>query len=118
MRVCVGSRGPTPTCQRGPQAVVTAAGLIYGPAGENPANATQHRPFFDHPYGEPAAPGRPDPGHVRQGGRRSGRASGARGPDQGGGCGNRPQAGTAGVDLVNDGEMSKPSYATYVKDRL
>src|SRR3974390_46451 len=27
------------------------------------------------------------------------------------------QAG-AGVDLVNDGEMSKPSYATYVKDRL
>jgi 5-methyltetrahydropteroyltriglutamate--homocysteine methyltransferase len=25
---------------------------------------------------------------------------------------------TAGVDVVNDGEMSKPSYATYVKDRL
>jgi len=24
----------------------------------------------------------------------------------------------AGVDLVNDGEMSKPSYATYIKDRL
>ena len=24
----------------------------------------------------------------------------------------------SGVDLVNDGEMSKPSYATYVKDRL
>ena len=24
----------------------------------------------------------------------------------------------AGVDIVNDGEMSKPSYATYVKDRL
>ena len=24
----------------------------------------------------------------------------------------------AGVDLVNDGEMSKPSYTTYVKDRL
>lgn len=24
----------------------------------------------------------------------------------------------AGVDLVNDGEVSKPSYATYVKDRL
>ena len=24
----------------------------------------------------------------------------------------------AGVDLVNDGEMGKPSYATYVKDRL
>src|SRR5690349_22708646 len=24
----------------------------------------------------------------------------------------------AGTDLVNDGEMSKPSYATYVKDRL
>src|SRR6185503_5740738 len=24
----------------------------------------------------------------------------------------------AGVDLVNDGEQSKPSYATYVKDRL
>jgi 5-methyltetrahydropteroyltriglutamate--homocysteine methyltransferase len=29
----------------------------------------------------------------------------------------RRQAG-AGVDIVNDGEMSKPSYATYVKDRL
>src|SRR6266566_7547289 len=27
------------------------------------------------------------------------------------------QAG-AGVDVVNDGEMSKPGYATYVKDRL
>ena len=27
------------------------------------------------------------------------------------------QAG-AGVDVLNDGEMSKPSYATYVKDRL
>ncbi|HUK09617.1 MAG TPA: cobalamin-independent methionine synthase II family protein [Stellaceae bacterium] len=25
---------------------------------------------------------------------------------------------TAGIDLVNDGEMSKPSYATYIKDRL
>ena len=24
----------------------------------------------------------------------------------------------AGVDLVNDGEVSKPSYATYIKDRL
>ncbi len=24
----------------------------------------------------------------------------------------------AGVSVVNDGEMSKPSYATYVKDRL
>jgi 5-methyltetrahydropteroyltriglutamate--homocysteine methyltransferase len=24
----------------------------------------------------------------------------------------------AGVDIVNDGEMSRPSYATYVKDRL
>src|SRR5256885_13896004 len=29
----------------------------------------------------------------------------------------RKQAG-AGVDVVSDGEMSKPSYATYVKDRL
>src|SRR6202521_2597178 len=24
----------------------------------------------------------------------------------------------AGVDVVNDGEMSRPSYATYIKDRL
>ena len=24
----------------------------------------------------------------------------------------------AGIDVVNDGEVSKPSYATYVKDRL
>src|SRR5438046_8865019 len=23
-----------------------------------------------------------------------------------------------GLDVVNDGEMSKPSYATYIKDRL
>jgi 5-methyltetrahydropteroyltriglutamate--homocysteine methyltransferase len=29
----------------------------------------------------------------------------------------RKQA-SAGVDLINDGEMSKPSYATYIKDRL
>src|SRR6266481_8945707 len=29
----------------------------------------------------------------------------------------RLQADT-GVDVLNDGEMSKPSYATYVKDRL
>src|ERR1044071_9477753 len=25
---------------------------------------------------------------------------------------------SAGIDVVNDGEMSKPSYATYIKDRL
>src|SRR5205807_4984871 len=25
---------------------------------------------------------------------------------------------TSGIDVVSDGEMSKPSYATYVKDRL
>jgi len=25
---------------------------------------------------------------------------------------------SAGVDLINDGELSKPSYATYIKDRL
>jgi 5-methyltetrahydropteroyltriglutamate--homocysteine methyltransferase len=25
---------------------------------------------------------------------------------------------TSGVDIVNDGELSKPSYATYIKDRL
>ena len=24
----------------------------------------------------------------------------------------------AGINIVNDGEMSKPSYATYIKDRL
>ena len=29
----------------------------------------------------------------------------------------KKQAGT-GIDLINDGELSKPSYATYVKDRL
>jgi len=28
------------------------------------------------------------------------------------------QQSAAGVDIVNDGEMSKPSYATYIKDRL
>src|ERR1700751_3324932 len=26
--------------------------------------------------------------------------------------------GGAGIDIVNDGERSKPSYATYIKDRL
>src|SRR5690606_34572975 len=25
---------------------------------------------------------------------------------------------SAGISIINDGEMSKPSYATYVKDRL
>lgn len=25
---------------------------------------------------------------------------------------------TAGIDIINDGEQSKPSYATYIKDRL
>jgi 5-methyltetrahydropteroyltriglutamate--homocysteine methyltransferase len=29
----------------------------------------------------------------------------------------RKQA-AAGIDVVNDGEQSKPSYATYIKDRL
>ncbi|MGH3373084.1 MAG: hypothetical protein ACRDPR_24105, partial [Nocardioidaceae bacterium] len=29
----------------------------------------------------------------------------------------RKQA-SAGVDIINDGEQSKPSYATYIKDRL
>jgi 5-methyltetrahydropteroyltriglutamate--homocysteine methyltransferase len=29
----------------------------------------------------------------------------------------RKQA-SAGIDIINDGEMSKPSYATYIKDRL
>src|SRR3954451_3886355 len=24
----------------------------------------------------------------------------------------------AGIDIINDGELSKPSYATYIKDRL
>ena len=24
----------------------------------------------------------------------------------------------SGIDVINDGEMSKPSYATYIKDRL
>ena len=24
----------------------------------------------------------------------------------------------AGIDVINDGEMSKSSYATYIKDRL
>jgi 5-methyltetrahydropteroyltriglutamate--homocysteine methyltransferase len=28
------------------------------------------------------------------------------------------QQAKAGVDIINDGELSKPSYATYVKDRL
>jgi 5-methyltetrahydropteroyltriglutamate--homocysteine methyltransferase len=28
------------------------------------------------------------------------------------------QQAAAGIDIVNDGELSKPSYATYIKDRL
>ena len=34
------------------------------------------------------------------------------------GAGDRPRQADAGVDVLNDGEVSKPSYATYVKDRL
>src|SRR4029450_5891854 len=34
----------------------------------------------------------------------------------GAGVGGRPAL--AGVDVIDDGEMSKPSYATYIKDRL
>ena len=32
--------------------------------------------------------------------------------------GGRAKQAEAGVDVVDDGEMSKPSYATYIKDRL
>ena len=32
--------------------------------------------------------------------------------------GGRGEQAQAGVDVIDDGEMSKPSYATYIKDRL
>ena len=35
-----------------------------------------------------------------------------------GGRRGRAKQADAGLDIVNDGEMSKPSYATYIKDRL
>ena len=60
-----------------------------------------------------------DPHDVRQGGRRAGRRRARcrahRAPRWPRSCRSRS---TAGVDIVNDGEMSKPSYATYIKDRL
>src|SRR3954464_659600 len=34
------------------------------------------------------------------------------------GAGAAKKQAEAGIDVINDGEMSKPSYATYVKDRL
>ena len=36
----------------------------------------------------------------------------------GGGGGGRDSRPRPGIDIVNDGELSKPSYATYIKDRL
>ena len=44
--------------------------------------------------------------------------AGARGEDHPGGEYIAARQIKAGIDIVNDGEMSKPSYATYVKDRL
>ena len=38
--------------------------------------------------------------------------------EDGGGDDGRAAQVEAGIDIVNDGEMSKPSYATYIKDRL
>ena len=32
--------------------------------------------------------------------------------------GRAPSSATAGVDVVSDGEMGKPSYVTYITDRL
>ena len=90
------------------------------PEGRSRArDEAQHRPVSDDPHGQPAAARRPDPDDVREGGGRAGRC--------------RPRCRSAspsaveevvrkqaesGVDIVNDGEMSKPSYATYIKDRL
>src|SRR6185437_1281170 len=78
----------------------------------------QYRPFPDDSYGQLAAPRRPDPHDVRPRGGCSGRcrALDARVRDA---IGEMVRTQTeAGVDIINDGEMSKPSYATYVKDRL
>ena len=75
--------------------------------------------FLDHHTGSLPRPGRPDPHDVRQGGRRAGRPRRAGRARARGGrprwCSKQVEA---GIDIVNDGEMSKPSYATYIKDRL
>ena len=63
----------------------------------------------------PEPPGR---AHVRQGGRQTRRRRAARSTSPRVRRRGRAPAGEAGIDVVSDGEMSKPSYATYVTERL
>ena len=90
---------------------------VRSPGGSD--DETQHRAVSHHAYRQPAAAGRSHPHDVRQGGGRAGRSGGAR---RARARRRWPRWSTkqveAGIDIVNDGEMSKPSYATYVKDRL
>ena len=115
---CDGKRRALDPRQRGtPGAFVRRVGDAQQVEGTD--DDPQHRPLPDHPYRQPAAARRPHPHDVRQGGGRAGRA--ARRWRRA--CARRwprwcKRQVDAGIDIVNDGEMSKPSYATYVKDRL
>ena len=59
------------------------------------------RTMFAKQEGVPVDPAALERAHPRRGGR-----------------GRAPSRRDAGVDVVNDGEMSKPSYVTYINDRL
>ena len=96
-----------------------ARGHARAPAAR--PSSTWRRACEPHPHHarrQPPAPRRPHPDDVRQAGGRAGRP---------GGAGERTRAAVAevvrkqadaGVDVVSDGEMGKPSYVTYITDRL
>ena len=87
------------------------------PGGEG-RYVAQHRSFSNNSHRQPAAAPRPYSDDVCQGGGRAGRASGAGSSMRAAVAEVVGKQVAAGIDVVNDGEMSKPSYATYVKDRL
>jgi len=77
------------------------------------------RRFLTHAYRQPAAARGADPDDVRQGGRRARRRAAlkARIRDAVQAVGQEAGRGGHRTSSMN-GEMSKPSYATYIKDRL
>ena len=84
--------------------------------GKRSDHAAQHRTDPHHPYRQPAPPGRrPAPGNGSPPSAAS-QATDEQIRDAVADTVRRQVA--AGVDVVNDGEMSKPSYATYVTSRL
>src|SRR4029453_18471489 len=88
------------------------------PASEGANDRQRPRRHPHHPHRQPPASRRLDPDDGGQGRRNPGGRGGGAGRGAGGVPGGGGRQIDAGVDIVNDGEMSKPSYATYVKDRL